>query len=120
MKNTILTLIALTLIVSFISLLATLGLFGGGQGGSPSGGNVVYEYKALNGAQMDSIGFRAIAEEEGVPISEDGEISFPKEMAEKLIKTNLLPREISEVESDGGWEFVAVTADSVYIFRRAK
>ncbi len=118
MKNTILTLLALILIVSFVSLLSTLGLLGVGGGGG--GDSVEYEYKALNGAQMDSIGFRSVAEEEGIPISEDGEISFPKEMAEKLVKANLLPREIKEVEEDGGWEFVAVTADSVYLFRRAK
>lgn len=119
MKNTFLTLLALTLIVSFVSLLATLGLLGVG-GGANASGAVEFEYKALNGAQMDAIGFRAVAEDEGIPISEEGEISFPKEMAEKLVKTSLLPRELSEVEKDGGWEFVAVTADSVYIFRRPK
>jgi hypothetical protein len=69
---------------------------------------------------MDVIGFRAVAKANDIPISEEGEISFPKEMADQLVKTRLLPREIQEVENDGGWEFVSVTADSVYIFRRAK
>ena len=120
MKNTILTLLGLTLIVSFVSLLSSLGLLGGAgaSGGGAAGGD--YEYKALSAQQMDVIGFRAVAEENGIPISEEGEISFPQEMADKLIKTNLLPREISEVEKDGGWEFVSVTADNVYIFRRSK
>lgn len=114
MKNTFLALLGITLIITLLNLLASLGLLGTG------GGSVEYEYKALNGAQMDSIGFRSIAEEEGIEISEEGEIQFPNEMADQLLKPNLLPREIMEVESDGGWEFVAVTADSVYIFRRPR
>lgn len=117
MKSTFLTLIGLTLVVSLLGLLASLGLFGTGGFSGSSG---AYEYKALSGQQMDAIGFRAVAEEEGIEISEEGEIQFPQELAERLLKPNLLPIEIMEVEADGGWEFVAVTADSVYIFRRPK
>jgi len=115
MKSTILTLLGITLILCLLNLLAVFGLFGPGLGGAPA-----YEYKALTGQQMDSIGFRAIAEEEGLEISEEGEINFPKEVAGKLLKQNLVPREIMEVERDGDWEFVSVTGDSIYIFRRPK
>jgi len=72
-------------------------------------------YKALSAQQMDDVGFRAIAEEEGIEVSEDGEIDFPQEMADKIAKSNMLPRTISEVERDG-WSFVAVTADNHYLF----
>ncbi len=113
MKNTIIALLVAILLVSIVNLLAGLGLLGGSDGAS---GN--YEYKALNSQQMDAIGFRAIAEEEGLEISEEGEINFPQEMVDKIAKTNMLPRTITEVEKDGGWSLVGVTADNHYLFRR--
>lgn len=120
MKNTLLILIAVILVVSIVNLLASLGLLGGAGGALSGGGGGNYEYKALSALQMDDIGFRAIAEEEGIEVSEDGEINFPQEMVDKIAKFNMLPRTITEVEKDGGWEFVAVTADNHYLFRRAK
>jgi len=122
MKNTILALLALILVLVIVNLLATFGIFGGGSQGVSHGGGSggSYEYKALAALQMDDIGFRAIAEEEGIEVSEDGEINFPQEMVDKIAKFNMLPRTITEVEKDGGWEFVAVTADNHYLFRRAK
>lgn len=113
MKNPIIALLVTTLLVVLVNLLATLGFLGGAGGGG-------YEYKVLSAPQMDAIGFRSLAAEEGLEISEEGEINFPQEMADKLMKVNLLPRELVEVEKDGGWEFVAVTADNHYIFRRGK
>lgn len=118
MKTTVLTLLAAVLLVSIANLLVSLGLFGGagGRGGEEAG----HDYKALSPEQMDDIGFRAVATEEGIAIGEDGKITFPKDKVEKIAKVNLLPRTILEVEKDGGWEFVAVTADNHYLFRRAK
>jgi len=112
MKNTILALLVLILIVGFLNLLGAFGLVGGAGGGGSQ------EYQVLSAQQMDRIGFLAVAEEEGIEVSESGEINFPNEMVDKIAKVNLLPMTIREVEKDGGWTFVAVTADNHYIFRR--
>jgi len=117
MKNTIIALLVTILLVSIVNLLASLGLLGGAAAGGASGS---YEYKALNAQQMDAIGFRAVAEEEGLEVSEEGEINFPQEMVDKIAKINMLPKTIHEVEKDGGWSYVDVTSDNHYIFRRAK
>ncbi len=117
MKNTVIALLIAILVVAVVNLLSSLGLVGGG-GAAASGAN--YEYKALNAQQMDALGFRAVAKEEGIDVSEEGEINFPKEMVDKIAKVNMLPRTILEVEKDGGWSFVAVTGDNFYLFRRAK
>lgn len=116
MKNTVIGLLVTTLLVSLVNLLASLGLLGSV---APSSGSS-YEYQALNSQQMDAIGFRAIAEEEGIEISDDGEINFPQEMIEKIAKVNMLPKTISVVEKDGGWSLVGVTSDNHYLFRREK
>jgi len=116
MKNASLLLLIAILVVVVVNLLAGLGLLGGSSGESTAG----WEYKVLSPGQMDDIGFRAVAAEEGIEVSEAGEIKFPKEMVDKISKVNLLPRTLLEVEKDGGWVFVAVTGDSHYIFRRSK
>lgn len=117
MKNAIIALLVTTLLVSLVNLLASLGLLGGVAGGGAGGS---YEYKALNAQQMDAIGFRAVAEEEGLEISDEGEINFPQEMVDKIAKINMLPKTIHEVEKDGGWTLVGITSDNHYLFRREK
>lgn len=116
MKNTILALLVSILLVVLVNLLVGLGIIGkvGGGGGSD------HEYRVLSAQQMDNIGFRSVAAEEGIEVTESGEINFPKEMVDKIAKVNLLPRTILEVEKDGGWQFVASTSDDHYIFQRAK
>ncbi len=116
MKTTLLTLLTAILFVAIANLLVSIGLFDGGGPETAAG----HEYKVLGPEQMDDIGFRSVATEEGIAIGEDGKITFPKDKVEKIAKVNLLPRTILEVEKDGGWEFVAVTADNHYLFRRAK
>ena len=119
MKNTILLLLVTILLVVIANLLAGLGVLGR----TPHSDSIPvheFEYMALGAERMDEVGFRAVAAEEGIPVSEKGEINFPKEMLEKISKENLLPRTIVEVEKDGGWEFVAVTEDNYYLFRRSK
>ena len=115
MKNTVLALLSVIVLLGILNLLSNFGIFGSSVGGAEN-----YDYQTLSSQQMDSLGFRAIAEEEGLEIADDGEINFPKEMVNKIAKFNMLSRTIMEVEKDGGWEFVAVTADNYYIFRRAK
>jgi len=116
MKNTIIALLATILLVVLGNLLIGLGVFSLNAGS----GSADYEYKVLNGQQMDAIGFRALAAEEGIEVSEEGEINFPKEMVDKIAKIAILPRTITEVEKDGGWVFVTVTGDDHYVFRRGK
>lgn len=116
MKNAIIALLVAIFLVCTANLLVSLGLIGG-TGGSTGGG---HEYKVLNAQQMDNIGFRAVAAEEGIEVTEEGEINFPKEMVDKISKVNLLPRTILEVEKDGGWEFVGSTSDDHYLFKRGK
>ena len=120
MKNAIFSLLGFIILIGILNLLTNFGLLGSGGKGAMPGGTADFEYQTLSSQQMDSIGFRAIAGEEGIEISENGEINFPKEMVDKIAKSNMLPRTIVEVEKDGGWEFVAVTSDNFYIFRRAK
>ena len=117
MKNTVIALLVAILVIALVNLCASMGLIGG-SGAAASGAS--FEYKALNAQQMDAMGFRAVAEEEGIDVSEEGEINFPKEMVEKIAKVNMLPRTITEVEKDGGWSFITVTGDNHYLFRRAK
>ncbi len=78
------------------------------------------EWKVIAAREMDNIGFRAVADEHKIPISRDGEINFPKDMVDKLIKPNLLPRSLLEVEKDGDWEFVSLTKDDLYVFKRSR
>lgn len=118
MKNTIIALLTVILLVVIANLLVGLGVF---RTATPSAvADVVFEYQVLNAQQMDNIGFRAVAAEEGIDVSEEGEINFPKEMVDKIAKVAMLPRTITEVEKDGGWEFVSVTGDDHYVFRRSK
>lgn len=118
MKNTVIALLVLILLIAIVNLVATFGVFDGG--GNAAADGEAYEYKVMNAQQMDSIGFKAVAEEEGIEVSEEGEINFPKEMVDKIAKVNMLPRTIQEVEKDGGWTFVSVTNDNHYVFRKAK
>jgi hypothetical protein len=116
MKNTVISLLVSIFLVVLVNLLIGLGVIGKIGGGAGSD----HEYQVLSAQQMDNIGFRAVAEQEGIEVTESGEINFPKEMVDKISKVNLLPRTILEVEKDGGWAFVAATNDNHYIFKRDK
>ena len=99
MKNTIIALLTTILLVVLANLLVGLGVF---QTAAPDTADaVVYEYQVLNAQQMDNIGFRAVAEEEGIEVSEEGEINFPKEMVDKIAKIAMLPRTI---RGSTGWK----------------
>lgn len=118
MKNTVIALLVLILLIAIVNLVASFGLIGSSTPAASDG--EAYEYKVMNAQQMDSIGFKAVAAEEGIEVSEEGEINFPKEKVDKIAKVNMLPRTIQEVEKDGNWTFVSVTGDNHYIFRKAK
>ena len=129
MKITLLALLASILLVSVTNLLFNFGILG-----SPS-----TEYQAFSSLEMDKLGFRTLADTNGITIDESGAkqepvidneiriqfmdnkkkvvIDFPMDFTNDLMKTNLLPFTISTIEKDG-WEFVSVTSDNQYIFRR--
>lgn len=107
MKVTTLLLLVLVLIVGVANLLFGLGMISTGPA----------EYRAVPAVQMDEIGFRKLADANGIDVGEDGKIKFPNEMRDKLIKFNMLPYTISEIEKEG-WTFVSVTSDDYYLFKK--
>ena len=107
MKFTILILLFLSLIVGVANLLFGLGMISLGPN----------EYRAIPAVQMDEIGFRKLADANGIDVGEDGKIKFPNEMRDQLLKFNMLPYTISEIEKEG-WKFVSVTSDDHYLFKK--
>lgn len=129
MKPVHLALLALILILGIVNVLASLGLIGGNKGGSGGG----WEYRVLSAAEMDLVGFRAVAEDVGLQADEQGKIPLKDFPPEKVVTQAMMARTISEVEANGGWEFVAITSstavstvqgqsrsDRYFIFRRPK
>jgi hypothetical protein len=100
-------LLILILLVSVAHFLLDFGILG-----------VSYDYRAIAALEMDEIGFKKIAEKNKIE-AVDGKWTFPKEMAGQLVKFNMLPYTISEVEKEG-WTFVSVTSDDHYLFRKRK
>jgi hypothetical protein len=128
MKPIHLALLALILILGIVNVLASLGIIGGG--GKKSSG--AWEYKILSAAEMDIVGFRAVAEDAGLTADEEGRIPLKDFPPEKVVTQAMMARTISEVETQG-WEFVAVTSstavstaqgesrsDRYFIFRKPK
>lgn len=127
MKPVHLALLALILILGIVNVLASLGIIGGEK----SGGG--WEYKILSAAEMDVVGFRAVADDEGLQADEEGKIPLKDFPPEKVVTQAMMARTISEVEEQG-WEFVAVTSstavstaqgqqsrsDRYFIFRKRK
>lgn len=122
MKFSVLALLSAILVIAILNVIISLGILGPGAGGkSAEPEDKVYEYKVVGPREMDQLGFAAVAEEHGIEKEEgeEGELyTFPKELAEELSKPNLLVREIKLIEKDGGWEFLTVTSDHHYVFRR--
>lgn len=107
MKASILLLLVVILLVGVANLLFTMGLIG----------SSAHEYVAYPAQKMDEIGFRKLAEANGIEVSEEGQIKFPQELREQMLKHNMLPFTISEIEKEG-WRFVSVTVDNHYLFQK--
>ena len=107
MKFTILALLILSLIVGLANLVVAFGII------KPP----TSEYRAYPAQIMDEIGFRKLADANGIEVGEDGKIKFPPEMRDKILKHNMVPFTISEIEKEG-WRFVSVTSDDYYLFRK--
>ncbi|MDF1754982.1 MAG: hypothetical protein P1U89_19495 [Verrucomicrobiales bacterium] len=107
MKFTNLILLVLILAAVVANLLFGLGMLSVGSS----------EYRAVPAVQMDEIGFRKLADANGIEVGEDGKIKFPNEMRGELLKYKMLPFTISEIEKEG-FEFITVTSDDHYLFRK--
>lgn len=107
MKFATVTLLILVLLVGIANLLMSMGMLN----------LTTNEYRALGPQQMDEIGFKHLAQENGIEIGEGGKIKFPAEMREEMLKVNMVPYTIKKVEAEG-WTFVSVTADNLYLFRK--
>lgn len=111
MKPAPLALLVVILILGIVNLLASFGVIGGGGSGG-SGGD--YEYRVITPQEMDSIGFRAVAEEEGIEPNEENQMQLP---GEKARPDALLQRTLGTLAEEG-WEPVSVSLNGLYIFRR--
>ncbi|NNE90261.1 MAG: hypothetical protein HKN23_01305 [Verrucomicrobiales bacterium] len=112
MKSTVITLLIAILVVGIANI--ALVIMGGGTGGGSD------EYLVVDAARMDEIGFASIAREDNLEPDEDGNVTIPRDKLlndPRAIRANLLPRTLKEIESQG-WEFVSVTRDFDYIFRK--
>jgi len=132
MKPIHVALLALIIVLGIVNLLASLGAIGGGGGAAGASAGGSWEYKVLGAAEMDLVGFRAVAEEAGLQADDEGRIPLKDFPPEKVVTQAMMATTISEVEKEG-WEFVGVTSttsvntvqgqsrsDRFFIFRRAK
>lgn len=110
MKPAHLAILVIILVLGLVNLLASLGVIGGGD--SDHSGS--WEYRVVSPQEMDSIGFRAIAEEEGIEPDEENKMQLPGEKARSDI---LLQKTLSKLAAEG-WEPVSVSLNNFYIFRR--
>ncbi|MCF6312331.1 MAG: hypothetical protein L3J39_07750 [Verrucomicrobiales bacterium] len=114
MKSGSLLLLAAVLVVVVLNLLATLGVFGGGDSSSDA---ALWEYKVMSPAEMDAVGYKAVAADEGIEADEDGKMTLPRE---KVVIQSIMPRTLVEVQKEG-WELLTVQATqggNFFIFRR--
>ena len=109
MKPAPLALLVIILILGIVNLLASFGVIGGGGGGSGS-----YEYRVVTPQEMDSLGFKAIAEEEGIEPDGENKMQLP---GDKARSDALLQKSLTILANDG-WEPVSVSLNGLYIFRR--
>jgi hypothetical protein len=113
MKPAHLVILLVILILGVVNLLAGFGVIGGGSSNSAStGGN--WEYRVVTPQEMDTIGFKTVATELGVKEDEEGKMQLP---GARVVKNALLQTTLAELKKEG-WDIVAITPDSLYIFRK--
>lgn len=108
MKPASTALLVVILILGVVNLLASFGVIGGGGGGGS------YEYRVVTPQEMDSLGFKAIAEEEGIEPDDENKMQLP---GDKARSDALLQKSLTILANDG-WEPVSVSLNGLYIFRR--
>lgn len=108
-------LLAAVLVVAVLNLLASLGVLGGG--GSSSDSSASWDYKVMSAQEMDEVGYKAVAADEGIEPDEEGKMTLPRE---KVVIQAIMPRTLEEVQKDG-WELLTVEGTqggNFFIFRR--
>ncbi len=113
MKSGPLLLLAAVLVVAVLNLLASLGVLG--SGGSSEEGD--WEYKVMSATEMDEVGYKAVAADEGIEADEEGKMTLPRE---KVVIQAIMPRTLVEIQKDG-WKLLTVEmtqGGNFFIFRR--
>ncbi|MFK5924017.1 MAG: hypothetical protein QM496_17715 [Verrucomicrobiota bacterium] len=116
MKSGPMLLLAAVLVVAVLNLLASLGVLGGG-GSSSAASSASWDYKVMSAQEMDEIGYKAVAADEGIEPDEEGKMTLPRE---KVVIQAIMPRTLEEVQKDG-WKLLAVEGTqggNFFIFRR--
>ena len=116
MKSGHILLLAAILIATVLNLLVSLGVIGTEETSSPSS---MWEYRVMSAMEMDEIGFKAVAADEGIEPDEKGNMQLPQK---KLILQALMPRTLEELQKDD-WELIATEVTqgiNFFIFRRPK
>ncbi|MCB1232113.1 MAG: hypothetical protein KDN19_17735 [Verrucomicrobiae bacterium] len=111
MKPAHLAILLIILVLGIVNLLAAFGVFAGGSSSKTAGGP---EYRVITPVEMDSIGFKAVAEEVGAKPDEEGKMNLP---GEKVVKHALLKTTLDHLKNDG-WVLTGITPDSLYIFKK--
>lgn len=113
MKPAHLAILIVILVLGVANLLVGLGVIGGNtSSGATAGGD--YTYRVITPVEMDSIGFKAVAEQEGVKPDEEGKMNLP---GAKVVKNALLQTTLDELKKEG-WQLTGVTPDSIYVFHK--
>lgn len=112
MKPAHLAILIVILVLGIANLLAGLGVIGGSP--TPETTEVTFSYRVITPVEMDSIGFKAVAEQEGVEPDEEGKMNLP---GPKVVKNALLQTTLDELKKEG-WQLTGVTPDSLYVFRK--
>lgn len=118
MKSGPLLLLAAVLVAVVLNLLVSLGVFGPSDSGNNSA-SVTWEYKVMSALEMDKIGYKAVAAEEGIEPDEKGNLELPKK---RVVIEAIMPLTLDEIQKDG-WELLtieATQAGNYFIFRRPK
>ncbi|MCB1061410.1 MAG: hypothetical protein KDN20_00655 [Verrucomicrobiae bacterium] len=113
MKPVHLAILLAILVLGVVNLLAGLGIIGGNSGGNDGGG---WEYRVVTPVEMDSFGFKVIAEEEGIKPDAENKMEIPRE---KATSEAMLSKALGSLAKEG-FEPVSVSLNGLYIFRRAK
>jgi len=118
MKSGPLLLLAAVLVVAVLNLLASLGVVGAGSStGETASGS--WDYKVMSALEMDQIGYKAVADDEGIEPDEEGKMNLPRE---KVVIQAIMPRTLEEIQKDG-WELLTIEGTqggNFFIFRRPK
>lgn len=111
-------LLAAVLVVVALNLLVSLGVLGGGASTGEPGADS-WEYKVMSVPEMDEVGYKAVAADEGIEPDAEGKMTLPRE---KVVIQAIMPRTLEEIQKDG-WKLLTTgvtQGGNYFIFRRPK